>query len=498
MFRMAPRLRWLVLPLAYLLYFYRLGAIGLLGPDEPRYASVAREMARSGDWITPRLWGQPWFEKPALLYWMTGAAFRLGLGDDLAPRLPVALLSVAFLGFYWWIIRSEFGYLQAWFSVLILGTCGAWIGFSQVGVTDLPLTATFSAAMLLTLPWISRGDARWLPAAAALLGLAVLAKGLVPLVLATPIALCSRRLRELIRARVIVPFVAVAVPWYLLCYLRNGWAFLDVFFWQQQVARLTSPALMHMEPWWYYLPVLAASLLPWTPLAALLFRRRAYADPARRFLLAWVLFGLVFFSVSANKLAGYLLPLLPASAALMGLALAEIANARVWLAACAALLVVFAAAGPILPDALAEGLSRAPFPAFHWRWLLAAAVAAGAWALESHKRRLAAVACIAVCVVAAMVWLKRVDALAIDRVASVRGLWREIEDRSNDICVDSLSRTWRYGLNYYSITPLPDCTERPRPLQIKQSAGGTPYLAPAPAALVDAVSTGVVPSQSRN
>src|SRR5580658_1547395 len=79
---------WLAIPLLVILYFSGLSASGMLGPDEPRYASIGREMARSGDWITPRLWGQPWFEKPALLYWITGAAFRLGLGDNLAPRLP--------------------------------------------------------------------------------------------------------------------------------------------------------------------------------------------------------------------------------------------------------------------------------------------------------------------------------------------------------------------------------------------------------------------------
>ena len=66
--RKIPRLLWLAVPLAYFLYFYRLDAAGLIGPDEPRYASIGREMARSGDWITPRLWGLPWFEKPALLY----------------------------------------------------------------------------------------------------------------------------------------------------------------------------------------------------------------------------------------------------------------------------------------------------------------------------------------------------------------------------------------------------------------------------------------------
>src|SRR6516162_10513370 len=122
MLRKPKALVWLALPLAFWLYFSHLSTAGLLGPDEPRYASVAREMARSGDWITPRLWGEPWFEKPALLYWMTGAAFRLGLGPELAPRLPVALLAFSFLGFYWWILRREFGFLAAWLSTLILST----------------------------------------------------------------------------------------------------------------------------------------------------------------------------------------------------------------------------------------------------------------------------------------------------------------------------------------------------------------------------------------
>src|SRR5712692_7551561 len=127
---MMLRPAWRVLPVAipvlYFLYFFGLSQVGLLGPDEPRYAAIGREMARSGDWVTPRLWGEPWFEKSPLLYWMTGAAFRLGLGPDLAPRLPVALLAVAFLIFYWWVVNREFGSRAAWFALLILGTSVAW------------------------------------------------------------------------------------------------------------------------------------------------------------------------------------------------------------------------------------------------------------------------------------------------------------------------------------------------------------------------------------
>ena len=75
----------LVCALTAALYLAQLTAMGMVGPDEPRYAAVGRAMALSGDWITPRLWGHPWFEKPALLYWMTAAGFRMGLGPDLAP-----------------------------------------------------------------------------------------------------------------------------------------------------------------------------------------------------------------------------------------------------------------------------------------------------------------------------------------------------------------------------------------------------------------------------
>src|SRR4051812_39700690 len=104
------------------LYLSGLTRMGMYSTDEPRYADIGRAMARSGDWITPRLWGQPWFEKPALLYWMTAAGFKLGLGADLAPRLPVALLSVAFLGFFWWRLRQIFDAVTANYATAILAT----------------------------------------------------------------------------------------------------------------------------------------------------------------------------------------------------------------------------------------------------------------------------------------------------------------------------------------------------------------------------------------
>jgi 4-amino-4-deoxy-L-arabinose transferase-like glycosyltransferase len=505
--RNIARLAWVAIPLAFILYFYRLDAVGLIGPDEPRYASIGREMARSGDWITPRLWGSPWFEKPALLYWMTGAGFRLGLGTELAPRLPVALLAVGFLAFYWWMVRREFGCLAAWLATVILGTCGEWLGFSQVGVTDLPLTATFSAAMLLALPWIARKDTRFLPAASALLGFAVLAKGLTPLVLAVPVVPAvwwfgrnagdSGRpvpcLRDLPRWRVVGPFLVVALPWYLLCTLRNGMDFPMEFFWRHHFLRFTSDVLAHGQPWWFYAPVLAGAMLPWTPLLPLAVRRAAWRDRRRQFLLAWVLFGLFFFSLSVNKLAGYVLPLLPGAALLAALGLEESADARPWLAGCALLLAAFPMAVPALPAALAWGLSRAPRPVFEWWWLLPAVVAGAVWALAARGRRLAAVAAIATGVAAGMLYVKQAAAPRVDEVASARGLWREIAGRAGDVCIARMDRNWVYGLNYYSVTPLPECSEEPRRLRLVQSPGEPPRVTEGPA-----ISQGMVDLRSPN
>lgn len=387
----SPHAIWLAVPLA-VAYFFGLNAVGLLGPDEPRYAAIGREMARSGDWITPRLWGAPWFEKPALLYWMSAMGFRLGLGPELAPRLPVATLALAFLGLYWWLLRREFGTEPAWYATLILGTSLGWMAFSQIGVTDLPMTAAFAAAMLCALPWIAKGDTRFLPLVGALLGVAVLAKGLVPLVLAVPLGLAPvvsggrRRIRDLIGVRVVAPFLLVALPWYLLCYLRNGREFIDVFFWQQQVGRFHSAALQHTQPWWFYIPILLLGLLPWTPVAALAMRRAGWRDPRRVFLIAWVLFGLVFFSVAVNKLPGYVLPLLPAVCALAGIGLAEARQPGVLLVCSALLLVIFPVAIPLLPRAVAQGLSRAPAVRWHWSWLVPLAVSGAVWVLSRHGK----------------------------------------------------------------------------------------------------------------
>ncbi len=473
-------LTWVAVVVAlYALFFYQLTGAGILSADEPRYASIAREMARSGDWITPRLWGSPWFEKPAFLYWVTALGFRLGLNDDWAPRLPVAVLSAAFLVFLWRRLRDEFNARVAWFATVILGTSAQWIGYSHVSVPDVPMTAFFTLAMLLALPWMrGREDARRLPQAAALMGLAVLAKGLVPLVLCAPLLWEGRRRwRDLLQPRVLGAFLATAAPWYLACAWVNGSAFLKKFFIDHHFGRFTNNDLLHEQPVWFYLPVIVAAMFPWVGIAVGSLRVRHFQDPLRRFLLLWILWGLVFFSASTNKLPGYVLPLLPAWALLAALWLDEIRDARpAWLVT-GLLLSLVPAVVVVLPQALAHGLSRSDIPLPTWTWLVPVIAVFPAWWLERHQQRLTAFLMFGLLAVGGVVFLKSEAIAAIDHNVSARTLWRQIEPIREQVCVEEpLVRHWRYGLNYYSVKPLPDCGEVQLPRRVVGAPGEPPSL----------------------
>jgi 4-amino-4-deoxy-L-arabinose transferase-like glycosyltransferase len=429
--------RWLILPLL-LLYLLHMGGVGLLGPDEPRYASIGREMAHTGDWITPRLDGQPWFEKPPLTYWLTASGHLLHLPDEWAARLPQALLSLAFLCFFWTTLAREFSPQLAMAATAILATSAGWMAYSFAALTDLPMSAALGAAMLVTL-FDTHPRRGWL--AGALLGVAILAKGFVPLVLFAPLLLVARgkRLSTLAGA------FLVAAPWYGLCWMRNGHVFWDDFFWKQHIARFFTPSLEHVQPFWFYIPVLLGGLFPWTPLAALLARRKLYEDVRVRLLAGWVLYGLLFFSVSRNKLPGYVLPLLPALAILLAAALGKLPGRQYWLASCAVLLIALPTIAAVLPDALRSGLSRASV-SFAPSGLFFVMVAAAVWWLARSERHELAILTVALAAGLGAVYVKYQTFPLLDQTVSVRGFWQANREAASSACFDHVNRAWQYGL----------------------------------------------------
>jgi 4-amino-4-deoxy-L-arabinose transferase-like glycosyltransferase len=429
-----------------LVYLSGLDRVGILSTDEPRYAAIGRHMAESGDWVMPVLWGRPWFEKPPLLYWMTAAGFACGLGPELAPRLPVALLSIGFLVFSFVRLRRMFGERAAMMSTVMLGASAGWLAYSRVAVTDLPLAATFGAAMLLLMT-----AASWpvFVAAGALFGLAVLAKSLVPLVLVMPALWLRRRRWRMLLLTLAVAF-AVATPWHIAMYFRAGGSFVEDLFLRQQFGRFFTAERQHVQPFWFYLPVLIAGLLPWTPALAALRPRH---DRHLRFLLAWAIWGLIFFSASTNKLPGYVLPLVPPLCALGGVALDRARRAGRILAMCGLLVIAFPIAESMLPAGIAHGLRGAGLRMKPVDVLIALAAAAAAVLAERAGRRAIAVASVSLIVAGVVLWGVVWTLPEIDKSASARTAWR-----SGLRCIPPAApRDLEYGLNYYEGKQLSSC-----------------------------------------
>jgi 4-amino-4-deoxy-L-arabinose transferase-like glycosyltransferase len=298
------------------------------------------------------------------------------------------------------------------------------------------------------------------------LGVAMLAKGLVPMALAIPaVWMLRRRWRGLAVAA--AACVAVAGPWYVACWWVNGQAFVDEFFWRHHFQRATSDALQHVQPWWYYGPVLLGGMFPWTPLVGLGWWRKIREDSRLKLFAFWVGFGVLFFSAAPNKLPGYLLPLMPAVFALIGVRLADASTRARWLPACAALAGLIPVAGWALPVSLTDGLSTVQLKDAPWGYIgIGFVLQSAVWGVGRRWGRGGAFGLTAIAAVGCVVYLKAAVLPVLDEKVSARGLWRRIEERKHEVCIGDIGRDFKYGLNYYSINPLPLCSNSDRPLEL--------------------------------
>ena len=350
---------WLLLFIAIAgFYFWGLGSLPLVGPDEPRYAEVAREMFARRDFITPTLGGLPWFEKPPLLYWMMMLSYRVLGVTEYAARLGPALCGLLTGVFVYWLgnaideangndrsnreahVRNTG--IGRWSALVWLSTLGA-VGFSRGATFDIVLTMTVSGALacfvVSEVRTRKRGDAvrhgrALLIAFYFFAGLSLLAKGLVGFVIIFGIvAIYFIVRRKSPSARFAKSFIwglplslAIAGVWYGPMLARHGWTFIDQFIVQHHFARFVTNKYHHPGPLYFYLLVLAGLVLPWTIVLAASFisarrwnwRGELPLDRARVFALAWLIVPLVFFSFSGSKLIAYVLPALPAAALLIG------------------------------------------------------------------------------------------------------------------------------------------------------------------------------------
>jgi 4-amino-4-deoxy-L-arabinose transferase-like glycosyltransferase len=332
------RIGWAILILAtlYVCYFSHLGAIGFVGPDEPRYAWIARDMAETGDWVTPRLYGKPWFEKPPLFYWGAALSFKLFGVSEAAARLPSAISALLATLALAWLAWRIYGAETARWLLLLLPTTVGMIGFSHAAATDMPFSGMLTIAMVcaaVILGLTRNEDSAILPRTPWLaliffgffLGLAVLAKGPAAIILSGGAvffrALFTKRWRDafhLFHPAAIATFCLTALPWYILCARRNP-DFFRIFIIEHNFKRFLTPEFQHIQPFWYYGLVLLAALFPWTSIflwtlvaGSIHLWRTRILSPSTGFFLSWAAFCVVFFSISQSKLPGYILPAIPA------------------------------------------------------------------------------------------------------------------------------------------------------------------------------------------
>ena len=319
-----------------LLWFADLDVRRLIHPDEGRYAEIAREMVVTGDWVTPRVNGLKYFEKPPLQYWATAAAYTLFGVDEWTARLWPALAG--------WLAVIAIGYAGYALGGTALGTlAGLALGgmlwhaaIAQIVTLDsgLAFFLTLAFAALVTAQRPETIDARrrgWMWLAWAALAGATLSKGLIGVVIpGGALVVYSALTRDLaIWRRMslvsgLVLFLALTAPWFVAVSLRND-EFAHFFFIHEHFERYLTTEHMRVEPWYYFIPVALIGSLPWVTVLVC-GASRAWRDGPpnalgfswQRFALLWAAFVLVFFSASGSKLASYILPMFGPLALVVG------------------------------------------------------------------------------------------------------------------------------------------------------------------------------------
>ena len=332
-----------------------IGQRKLANPDEGRYSVLAMHMADSGDFVTPRLNGLKYFEKPPMQYWATAAAFNVFSKSDWSARLYTALCGILCVLMAAYTAARFFTREVGLFTGLALIACPYFIALTQVVTLDMGLTwwttltvCAFMLSQRAISPEEEPGRSRlwWLCIAAAASAAAVLSKGLIGIVFPGAVlfvyCLVNVDWGRLARINwwIAIPlFLLIVSPWFVLVAERNP-EFLHFFFIHEHFQRFTTTQHHRVEAWWYFLPILFVGVLAWAFLLMPALVRAWRDEPSLttgslklfkplRFALIWAVFIIVFFSISGSKLPAYILPTFPLLAMLIAYFLATTPGRRI-------------------------------------------------------------------------------------------------------------------------------------------------------------------------
>jgi 4-amino-4-deoxy-L-arabinose transferase-like glycosyltransferase len=309
----------------------------LMLPDEGRYVGVAFAMTH-GDLLTPLLHGLPYFHKPPLMYWIDAAAMQVFGVNEFAGRIAPALGAWLMGAALFIDLRRRVGLREALIALGVLASCPFFFIGGQFANLDMLVAGLLTLSILCAARAVDESDGaaalRWVVAAWCAAALSVLAKGLIGVVLPAlvlgPWLAAQRRWSGFVRLLhplALLAFVLIAAPWFVAMQSRYP-GFLDYFFMEQHVRRFARAGFNNMQPFWFFVPVLALVTLPWSLWLPALARWRTWPAGMPSGLYAWwALVVVVFFSLPASKLVGYVLPALAPLAALLAL---SVSCGRAW------------------------------------------------------------------------------------------------------------------------------------------------------------------------
>ena len=320
------------------LYFWGNGALPVTAPVEVNYAQTAKEMLAAGDFLSPQIYGNYWYDKPIFFYWELLAAFFVFGVTDFAARFFPALFAAAGLGLTYAFARRLYDERTAFWSALILGTSVLYSFLAKLILTDLSLFVFFGGTLAAFYIGYRERRRSFFYIAYACAGLAVLTKGpigfLLPGLIILVFLIAARDLSAL--GRVCLPtgllvFAAVCAPWYVYMYLAHGADFVNTFLGIHNVLRATVSEHAQWDVWYFYLGIYVLGMFPWSfalPLALFrAWRVRPVVETRTLFLLVWAIVVPVFFQMMATKYPTYSFPAFLPTAILTARLLAQ--NTRV-------------------------------------------------------------------------------------------------------------------------------------------------------------------------
>lgn len=313
---------WILAILSVIIVFFNLGGLPLLDPDEPVYAETPKEMMAFNDYISPRIYGEFWYDKPPMYYWLVAASFKLFGVSEFAARFPSAMLAVGCLLAVYYFGSRMFNQRAGFSGALVLATSLEFYYLSKAAVTDMTLLFTLTVCLLA---FLSKKYYLFYIFA----GLATVTKGPIGLIFPGAIVFLYfvvtgrwSQLRSMHLPLGLLLYAVVAVPWYGTMYMLHGMDFINTFFGFNNITRFTNPEHPEGVLWYYFIPVLIVGFFPW--IAVLLQAVWSSLRNSSRdfyqlvFLNIWAAFIFIFFSISQTKLVSYILPVFPPIAMIVG------------------------------------------------------------------------------------------------------------------------------------------------------------------------------------